>query len=223
MVSKATWQAIMEATPAVMGKQTSLGFALDPKHLGFVLARYKFVAKLAESLGLKKAVEIGCGDGFPTAVVAQVVDSIQAVDLEIQTLENRAHNSVLDAKVTFSMHDILSGPVPGGPFDLAYSLDVVEHIPADVEDKYYKNIVGGLAKRSMAVIGTPNKAAEAWQSEHSRIGHINLKTFASLRNDMSKYFEYVLMFGINDEVVHTGYPAMCHYLIAVGLHPLNLD
>jgi hypothetical protein len=204
MVSKATWQAIMEATPVVMGKQTSLGFELDPKHLGFVLARYKFVAKLAEPLRLKKAVEIGCGDGFPTA-------------------ENRAHNSTLDAKVTFSMHDILSGPVPGGPFDLAYSLDVVEHIPADMEHKYYKNIVGGLAKRSMAVIGTPNKTAEAWQSENSRVGHINLKTFDALRNDMSKYFEYVLMFGINDEVVHTGYAAMCHYLIAVGLHPLNLD
>jgi hypothetical protein len=73
----------------------------------------------------------------------------------------------------------------------------------------------------MAIVGTPNKAAEAYQSEHSRIGHINLKTHDALRSDMSRYFEYVLMFGINDEIVHTGFPQMCHYLMAVGLQPKN--
>ncbi len=219
MVSKATWQAILETEPVAMGKQTSLGFMLDPKHLGFVLARYKFVAKMASSAGLKKAVEIGCGDAFPTAVVAQVVDSIHAVDLEPQTLEHRARNSAVDEKVTFAAHDILAAPVAGGPFDLAYSMDVIEHIPVEVEETYYKNIVASLADRSMAIIGTPNKAAEAYQSEHSRISHINLKTHAALRAGMQKHFDYVLMFGLNDEVVHTGFPEMCHYLLAVGLNP----
>ena len=220
MVGQATWRAIMEATPLVVGNQTSLGFTLDPKHLGFVLARYKFVAKMAGSAGLKKAVEIGCGDGFPTTVVAQAVDTVCAVDLEIQTLEHRAQNAILEAKVTFAQHDILEHPVPGGPYDLAYSMDVIEHIPAQREDAYYQNIVRSLSARSMAIIGTPNKAAEAFQSENSRVNHINLKTHDALRDGMRRYFEYVLMFGINDEVVHTGFPEMCHYIVAVGIHPI---
>lgn len=98
-------------------------------------------------------------------------------------------------------------------------MDVVEHIPPELDDGYYMNIAASLGKRSMAIVGTPNKAAEAYQSEHSRIGHINLKTHDALSADMSRYFEYVLMFGINDEIVHTGFPQMCHYLLAVGLHP----
>ena len=122
-------------------------------------------------------------------------NSIHAVDLEPQTLENRAQNPILDAKVTFAVHDILSGPVPGGPYDLAYSLDVVEHILVELGRALLKNLAKGLAKRSMAIVGTPNKAAEAYQSVHSRLGHINLKTHEALRSDMSKYFEYVLMFG----------------------------
>jgi len=36
--------------PSGYGEANFFGFALDPKHLGFVLARYKFVAKLSESL-----------------------------------------------------------------------------------------------------------------------------------------------------------------------------
>jgi len=222
MVAKSTWDAIMSAPDVIMGKQTGLGFTLDPRHLGFVLARYKFVAKMAASAGFKKVVEVGCGDAFPTAVVAQVVDRIHAVDIEQQTLDNRARNQILDTKVTFAVHDILAEPVLGGPYELAYSLDVVEHIPPELDDGYYKNIARSLGKRSMAIVGTPNKTAEAYQSEHSRIGHINLKTHEALRADMSRYFEYVLMFGINDEIVHTGFPQMCHYLLAVGLHPKGL-
>jgi hypothetical protein len=33
------------------------------------------------------------------------------------------------------------------------------------------------------------------------------------------YFRNVFMFGMNDEVVHTGYGPMCHYLWMVGVGP----
>jgi hypothetical protein len=36
---------------------------------------------------------------------------------------------------------------------------------------------------------------------------------------MIRYFENVFMFGMNDEIVHTGYAPMCHYIwaLAVGV------
>jgi hypothetical protein len=41
----------------------------------------------------------------------------------------------------------------------------------------------------------------------------------SLRELMERYFDNVFMFGMNDEVLHTGYAQMCHYIwsIAAGL------
>lgn len=50
----------------------------------------------------------------------------------------------------------------------------------------------------------------------SAIQHINLKSHATLRALMAKYFENVFMFSMNDEVVHTGFGAMGHYIFAVG-------
>ena len=40
-----------------------------------------------------------------------------------------------------------------------------------------------------------------------------------LRALMQRYFRNVFMFGMNDEVLHTGFAPMCHYLwsLAVGV------
>lgn len=216
MVSRATWNAVEETEHAVIGKQTTLGFEADPKRLCFVLSRYKFVAKMLGNRG--RVLEIGCGDGFGTTLVADVAENVVAIDLEPSTLETRSRNRVLDARVEFRAHDMVAAPI-AERFDAAFSLDVIEHIPAEIEGHFYGNIAASLGPRGMCIIGTPNKTAEAWQSEYSRRDHINLKTFDQLRSDMEKYFDYVFMFGINDEVVHTGFGPMCHYLMALGVQP----
>ena len=216
IVTRDTWDSVLAAANTFVGKQTSLGFELDPKHLAFVLSRYKFVAKILGGRG--SALEIGCGDGFGTTIVASVMDRVLALDVEPDTLDNRSRNSVLDAKVEFRVHDILAAPT-SEPFDAAFSLDVIEHIPTDLEDAFYGNIIRSLKPTAMCVIGTPNKSAEGWQSEISRRDHVNLKIHDGLAADMEKHFDYVLMFGMNDEVVHTGFGPMCHYLMAIGIQP----
>jgi 2-polyprenyl-3-methyl-5-hydroxy-6-metoxy-1,4-benzoquinol methylase len=216
LVTTQTWNEIAEVTPATIGKQTTRGFETDPKRLGFVLSRYKFIAKVAGCQG--SALEIGCGDGFGTTIIAQAFDRVTAVDIERSTLDNRSHNQLLDRKVEFRLHDILAAPMDE-KFDVAFSLDVIEHIPEAIEDRFYRNMVASLKGKSTAIVGTPNLAAEAHQSEHSRRDHINLKSYDTLRADMLKYFDYVIMFGMNDEVVHTGFGPMCHYLLAVGMQP----
>jgi hypothetical protein len=39
---------------------------------------------------------------------------------------------------------------------------------------------------------------------------------SNFRRLMQKYFHNVFMFSVNDEVVHTGYHKMAHYLFAIG-------
>ena len=36
-----------------------------------------------------------------------------------------------------------------------------------------------------------------------------------LENYLSKFFKNVFTFGMNDEVLHTGYNKMCHYVFAI--------
>ena len=52
----------------------------DPRGLLFILARYKFVAKMLA--GKDRVVEIGCADAFGTRVVQQEVGAVTASDFD---------------------------------------------------------------------------------------------------------------------------------------------
>jgi cyclopropane fatty-acyl-phospholipid synthase-like methyltransferase len=198
---------------AQLGPYTTHIWRHDPRHLGFLLARYKFVAKMLE--GKESALEIGCGDAFGVPVVAQTVKHIHGVDFEPMLMEDN-RSRLKGINCSFSVVDITKGR-PDGKFDAAYSLDVIEHIPKEIEHKYFENIASVLPKNGIFIMGTPNVTANAYASEASKIGHINLKSHAEIKKTMSQYFENVFVFSMNDEVVHTGYGPMAHYLIGMGV------
>jgi hypothetical protein len=80
------------------------------------------------------------------------------------------------------------------------------------------NILKCLPADGVLITGTPNKAAHQYASPQSKALHINQKSLEDLRTLMEKYFRNVFMFGMNDEVLHTGFGPMCHYIwsLAVG-------
>lgn len=199
-------------SPGSLGPYTTYIWQHDPRHLGFLLARYKFCAKMLE--GKEKVLEIGCGDGFGVPVVTQTVGHVHGIDFEPMLIEDN-RKRLGARKCTFSALDITEAK-PEGKFDAAYSLDVIEHIPSPREHLYFGNICASLTKNGVFIIGTPNVTANAYASEASKAGHINLKSHAELRQVMLRYFDNVFMFSMNDEIVHTGYGSMAHYLIAVG-------
>lgn len=195
-----------------MGFMSSWAYYDDPKRLTFTLARYKFVAKMLE--GVESAVEIGCGDAFASRIVAQSVKKITAVDFDPSFIESAKLTMSPRWPIDLCLHNIMNGPVPG-EFDAAYSMDVLEHIPAEQEDVFLRNMVATLKRPGVAVIGMPSLQSQTYASAHSKEGHVNCKDQREMKALMQKYFDTVFMFGMNDEVVHTGYHAMAHYNIAL--------
>lgn len=185
----------------------------DPKRLGFVFARYKFVAKML--VGKREVLEIGCADAFASRIVRQEVERLVVSDFDpvfIADVNARLdHAWPIEARV----HDFIENPMTV-KFDAAYSVDVLEHInPAD-ESKFFGNLTQSLHENSVCIMGTPSLESQIYASEGSKAGHVNCKTSEQLRDTMANYFKNVFMFGMNDEVLHVGYPRMCHYLFAVA-------
>ena len=71
----------------------------------------------------------------------------------------------------------------------------------------------------MVIIGTPSLESQKFASKVSEQGHINCKSGKELRDLMLQWFHHVLLFSMNDEVVHTGFYPMAHYLFAVCCEP----
>jgi 2-polyprenyl-3-methyl-5-hydroxy-6-metoxy-1,4-benzoquinol methylase len=189
-----------------LGSMHAASFSTDPKHLGFVLARYKFVAKMLKGYG--RVLEIGCGDGTGAQIVQPVVGRLVGVDSQIPVAKYFT--------LEFEQHDILSGPF-GGEWDACYALDVLEHIKPDDENNVLRNITECMTPDGALIIGMPSKESQPYASELSRLHHVNCKTEDELRETMSRHFHNVFMFGMSDEVVHTGFGPLCHYRLAIGV------
>ena len=72
-----------------------------------------------------------------------------------------------------------------------------------------------LNPNGVCIVGSPNTTATPYASPVSLEGHINLKSAETMRATMSRRFENVFIFSMNDEVVHTGFSPMAHYLFAL--------
>ncbi len=211
--------ALAEQPRILLGPRASHELEKDPKHLLFVLSRYKFVAKMFPNRG--RLLEVGAGDGLGTSLVAQSGNEIVGIDLEALGLDESAETSWTRKYIRFETHDMVAGPyIPNGKrFDGAYSLDVIEHIHPDQERMFLENIVASIDERAPLIIGTPNETAKPYASKEALAQHINWKTYDSLYESCAEFYSNVFMFGMNDEVVHTGYAPMCHYLYAVCTQP----
>ena len=199
-----------------LGIMANQAYNEDPKRLLFTLARYKFVAQMLR--GREHVLEVGCADAFGTRLVQQTVGAVLATDFDEVFIEDLRSNANPHWPLKGEVHDMLSGPV-SGRFDGAFCLDVLEHIPQESEDMFLMNLVGSLNAVATAVVGMPSLESQVHASPQSREGHVNCKTGSDLISLLEKFFHYVFLFSMNDEVVHTGFSPMAHYLMAVCCHP----
>jgi cyclopropane fatty-acyl-phospholipid synthase-like methyltransferase len=224
--SKAQWQKV---TALNIDQSVTLGpiyseFLLsDPKCFGFVLSRYKFAVKMLKRK--RRIVEVGCGEGIGAMVLVGETDAeVLALDFDERQIdyanENllaalRRHDPAKAGRLRFACRDFATNRDDGERFDGLVSIDVIEHVPRKEEDAFLAGCRDALDDGGVAVIGTPSDHATPYASERSQIGHINLFEPDRFVATLERHFANVFLFSMNDEMVHTGFDKMAHYLMAL--------
>jgi 2-polyprenyl-3-methyl-5-hydroxy-6-metoxy-1,4-benzoquinol methylase len=221
MAQPERWEAAKVAQghhSLVLGSNFAYQALHRPRHLLFVLARYKFAARMLPVGRAARVLELGCGEGLGTMLFAEGGHSVTAVDVDDEAIRH-AQQTLSASRASFVHADFLGRTF--GQFDAVVSLDVVEHIDTSMEPGFWTAVHANVAPDGICVIGTPNATASSYASPQSQISHVNLFDAERLIETMSRYFRNVFLFGMNDEVLHTGFYPMSHYLLALGCGPFT--
>lgn len=203
----------LNETPEIkLGLMSAGTWYKDPKRFAFVLARYKFVAKMLA--GKSHVLEVGCGDAFASRIVQQDVEQLTVLDVDETFIQDIEQRSCERWPLKAVCHNILDGALPAN-YDAAYSLDVFEHIDPELEHVYLQNLRSSLTENGVAIIGIPSLESQKYASPESIEGHVNCKSGLDFKKVCEKHFKHVFLFSMNDEVVHTGFYPMAHYLLAL--------
>lgn len=183
----------------------------DPRGLLFSLARYKFVSKLFE--GKKKILEVGCGDGWYSKIVAQSVGSLTISDSDKVFIEDLKNKKQKNFKYKVIFHDMIKSHTKT-KYEGIYLLDVFEHISKKKENIFLKNIKKSMKDTGAVIIGVPSLEFQKFVKNPDPT-HVNCKTADQLKSTLEKHFQNIFIFSMNDEVVHTGFKKMTNYFFAL--------
>jgi 2-polyprenyl-3-methyl-5-hydroxy-6-metoxy-1,4-benzoquinol methylase len=185
-----------------------------PRRLLHLLSYYKFAARMIGAGG--RTLDVGCSEGLGTIILAEQARECIGVDLDRAAIDH-ANATIATDKLSFQCVDALE--VTLGRFDAVTSFDVIEHIFPDNAARFLARLTDNLNDDGILIIGTPNITSDQYASAHTKEGHVNLYSQDRLRGALAEHFARVFMFSANDEMVHTGFGPMAHYLIGLGVVP----
>ncbi|MCI9646689.1 MAG: class I SAM-dependent methyltransferase [Lachnospiraceae bacterium] len=215
------WDAVLQACKLKtdfldLGLYYSHMISTDIKHLAFTLSRYKFVSKLLMYRDSVDLLELGCQEALGALMFSQNTKLHSYVGIDLDEGAIKWNQEYMPQDFEFICGNFFDyKKAEGKEFNAVVSLDVIEHISADMENEYCNVIYDNLKEDGVAVVGTPNIMLDPYACEESKIGHINLYDQERLHKLMANYFKNVFIFNMNDEMVNTGFAPMSCYIFAV--------
>ena len=211
------WEKVVNSIPNInlkLGKLTADTLLNESNHLLFTFSRYKFASKMIGND--KEVLELGCSEGIGSLIIAENNCNIKAVDFDEDAILWAAEN-LKNKNIEFVNDDFINKKY--GEFDAVVSIDVIEHIIKKNENKFLETVHKNLKHDGICIIGTPNITAKKYASKTTKDGHVNNFSTKRLKQLFLKKFRNVFIFGMNDEVLHTGFNSMSHYLILLACFP----
>ena len=159
------------------------------------ISRRRLIRRLVDAVRPKRTLDIGCGSGLITKVLAEASAEVVAVDVSGEAIAvsrdvlGEAHNVQLKVADVFQSRDTISDW--RGSFDLVVLSEVLEHIHDD--EAALATVSELLGEQGWLLLTVPGDP-KLWNAEDEQAGHVRRYTREELRRKLAKSgFEIVRM------------------------------
>ncbi|HKC26557.1 MAG TPA: class I SAM-dependent methyltransferase, partial [Jatrophihabitans sp.] len=154
-------------------------------------AAYQFLLPLARS---RRLLEVGCGEGYGTAMLATVASRVVGIDYDPLTI---AHAAATYPGVEFVRANLAALPVPDASTDVVATLQVIEHVWNHGE--FVDECLRVLRPGGLLVVSTPNRLTfSPGRDAPVNIFHTKEFTGAELTDLLTRHgFEVVTAHGLH--------------------------
>lgn len=173
----------------------------------------KFIAKLLQQKDT--LLELGCHDGVSSNFFSLFCKNVDAIDTNEKTIAEACSNF---GHINFMHRDALEY-VPDKKYDVIVMLDFIEHFNENQGKLLIEKYARFISPAGMVIIGTPNRNFIKLRAKHNKEHHLHEYYPEELQNLLEHNFSRVMLFSMNDELVHTGNIELAWFIFAIALCP----
>ena len=150
---------------------------------------HRYLAVLPLCKG-KDVLDIACGTGYGSALLAQTAHAVTGVDIDRETVEAcQANYCPQCGNLTFLQGDVAKIPLPDASVDVLVSFETIEHVDASTQGKFMREIRRVLRPGGVLAMSSPNK-----DTAHSNEFHIHELEEDEFRSLLKSQFKHSVYF-----------------------------
>lgn len=174
-----------------------------PKFLAQHLKPYEFLRQEAKG---KTVLEIGCGDGYGSAYLAEAARKVTGIDYEDAVIY-QAQNKYIRANLKFMRMDAANLQLTDNSFDIVCSFQVIEHIAQDRLLRYLSEVRRVLKDDGKFYLSTLNMehAVKSPFTYKKHPAHCKEFTLETLKDILCSVFSKVEIYGLQLTFKHRFY------------------
>ncbi len=146
--------------------------------------RYAFALQFAQG---KRVLDAACGEGYGSALLARLADSVTGVDIDTASIEHaRARYAAGNDRLTFQTADATALDLAPASFDLIVSFETLEHVHG--QEQMLAGFARLLKPDGLLLISSPDKATYTDAQGHANPHHVRELYRSEFQALLSRHF-----------------------------------
>ncbi len=154
--------------------------------------RYLFAEKFAEG---KRVLDIACGEGYGSALLAAKAKSVVGVDADPVTVREAVATYAAVKNLRFAVGTCDRLELADQSVDVVVTLETLEHIGEAEQDKFLCEVKRVLEPGGMMILSTPERVEYNREREAPNEFHKRELTLEELRAKLAPHFKHIHVLG----------------------------